>query len=319
MNGTIVTPEPTIKRDHNGRPYVVPPTGGKEVTYTRCTTYIDVLEDKYTLQKWSQRMVALGLASRPDLLLSVSAHRDDKRELDRICDTAREAAAASAAATTGTALHALTELIDRGQDLPVLPEASVADLAAYREATKDLKATHIEQFMVLDSLQIGGTPDRVVKYKGKTYIADVKTGSIEWGTLKIASQLAVYARSHVYDVATHQRTEHGADLKRGIIIHLPAGAAECRLHWVDLEQGWNGVITARDVRERRKATFKTLTEPFETPADDAIRREISKAIANATTPDAVRGLWGTYEAVWTDDLTTIAAARVAELTGNTAA
>jgi hypothetical protein len=41
-----------------------------------------------------------------------------------------------------------------------------------------------------------------VEYGGKRYIADLKTGSIEWGTLKIAAQLAVYARSHTYDVAT---------------------------------------------------------------------------------------------------------------------
>jgi hypothetical protein len=315
MNGTIVTPDPTIDRDRYGRPMVIPPTGGKKVPYSRCTSYIDVLEDKFNLNQWSQRMVALGLASRPDLLLSVSAHRDDKKELNRIVEAAREAAAASAAATTGTALHALTELVDRGQELPVLQDHVLADLAAYKEATKDLNAVHIEQFMVLDSFKIGGTPDRVVKYKKGTYIADLKTGSIEWGALKIAMQLAIYARSHTYDVATATRGAHDADVKRGLIIHLPAvedpAEARCDLHWVDLEQGWYAVLTARDVRERRKATFKTLTEPFEAPLvpGDAIKAEI----AACTTPDAVRGLWGTYEAVWTDDLTTIARERVAEL------
>ncbi len=313
---TIVTPPPAIDRDRYGRPLVVPPTGGKPVPYSRCTSFIDVIEDKFKLTQWKQRMVALGLASRPALLLSVNAHREDKDALNRICDDAREAAAANDAATTGTALHALTELIDRGQELPVgLPDDVLASLDAYREATKDLKAVHIERFMVLDSLQIGGTPDRVVKYKSKTYIADVKTGTIELGALKIASQLAVYARSHLYDVTTHERSEHGADLKRGIIIHLPAGTATCTLHWVDLEAGWQGVITARDVRERRKATFKTLTEPFEAPPFEpkSPADEIRAYIAAATTPEAVRGLWATYEAVWTDDLTTIARERVAEL------
>ena len=42
-------------------------------------------------------------------------------------------------------------------------------------------------------------------------------------------------------------------------------------------------------------------------------KSIADEIAACTTPDAVRGLWGTYEAVWTDDLTTIARERVAEL------
>jgi hypothetical protein len=131
------------------RPLVVPAGGGKPVAYTRCTTYIDCIEDKFNLQKWMQRMTALGLASRPDLLLSVQAHRDDKGKLDKICEDAKEAAAANAAATTGTALHALTELIDRGEDLPSCPR-DVADLEAYRAATADLKAVHIEQFCVQD-------------------------------------------------------------------------------------------------------------------------------------------------------------------------
>ena len=166
---TIVTPGPELPRDRYGRPLVVPPQGGKPVAYTRCTTYIDVLEDKYNLNLWSQRNVALGLASRPDLLLSVSAHREDKKALNRICDDAREAASASAAATRGTALHALTELVDRGQPLPPLPANAQASLDAYVEATAHLKATHIEQFCVQDHLKIGGTPDRVVTFEGGTY------------------------------------------------------------------------------------------------------------------------------------------------------
>jgi hypothetical protein len=147
---TIVTPPPAIPRDRYQRPLVVPVGGGKPVAYTRCTTYVDCIDDKFGLQKWMMRMTALGLASRPDLLLSVQAHRDDKGRLDKIVEAAKEAAAANAAATTGTALHALTELIDRGEDLPVLPPETVADLEAYRAATADLKAVLIEQFCVQD-------------------------------------------------------------------------------------------------------------------------------------------------------------------------
>ena len=307
---TIVTPPPAIERDRYNRPLVTPPGGGKKVAYTRCTTYIDVLEDKYNLQKWMQRMVALGLASRPDLLLSVNAHREDKRALDRICENAREAAAASAAATTGTALHALTELIDRGQELPAGLSANVlASLEAYRQATAELTATHIEQFCVQDHLQIGGTPDRVVKYQGTSYIADLKTGSIEWGVLKIAMQLSVYARSHTYDVATGTRGEHGADLHRGLVIHLPVVEdpkdAVCTLHWVDIMQGWHAVIVARDVREKRKLKFSDLASPF---GDDLLAQlqasvPLEDQIAACATADDVRALWSDHAAEWTDALT----------------
>jgi hypothetical protein len=319
---TIVTPPPAIDRDRYGRPLVVPPGGGKPVAYTRCTTYIDVLEYKFNLQKWMQRMVALGLASRPDLLLSVSAHREDKKQLDRICEDAREAAAASAAATTGTALHALTELVDRGQELPVLPEASLADLKAYKDATADLKATHIEQFCVLDQLKIGGTPDRVVSYKGQRYIADIKTGSIEWGVLKIAMQLAVYARSSTYDIATGKRDRHDADLTKGLIIHLPAGEADCKLYWVDLVEGWSAVTVARSVREKRALKFRDLATEFagsleqvipEQAAQVVVQPSLEDRIKACTTPDAVRALWAEHASEWDDHLTEVARTHIASL------
>jgi hypothetical protein len=335
---TIVTPPPAINRDRWGRPLVVPPGGGKKVAYTRCTTYVDCLDDKYGLQKWMMRMTALGLASRPDLLLSVQAHKDDKNELDKLCEAAKEAAAASAAATTGTALHALTELVDRGEELPVLPTEAKADLEAYREATADLKAVLIEQFCVQDALKIGGTPDRVVEYQGKRYIADLKTGSIEYGALKIAMQLAVYARSQAYDVASHKRSPLNTDLNRALIIHLPAGQGTCSLYWVDVQAGWNAVMVARAVRDQRNKRFVDLTRPFDDTTGFATRpntavaggsdrtlqqilanpapRPLDQQIREASTRRELEVLWETHQDTWTDDLTALAMKRTAELTSN---
>lgn len=337
---TIVTPPPEISRDRYGRPLVVPPGGGKPVAYTRATTYIDCLEDKFNLQRWMQRMVALGLAARPDLLLSVSAHKDDKRELDKITDAAKEAAAATAKATTGTALHALTELVDRGQDVPVLPPNAKASLDAYAAATGDLKATLIEQFCVLDTLKIGGTPDRVVEFDGARYIADIKTGSIEYGALKIAMQLAIYARSYTYDIATGERGRHDAETTRGIIIHLPSvddpADATCELLWVDLEAGWHAVSIAGQVREQRKLKFGQLTAPFgpvtrvapgSVEGNTSIRRERAagqQAATDATAPlvakihacataEEVRAVWAAHEHEWSDDLTKTAREHIASL------
>ena len=333
----FTSPTPEISRDRFGRPMVVPPNGKKAVAYSRCTSYIDVLEDKFQLQRWMQRMVALGLASRPDLLLSVSAHREDKKQLDKVCEDAREAAAASAAATTGTALHALTELIDRGQELPAgLPANVLASLDAYKAATACLKAVHIEQFCVQDHLKIGGTPDRIVEFEGSRYIADIKTGSIEWGALKIAMQLSVYSRSQNYDHATGTRTPHGADVNRGIIIHLPAvddpADATCTLHWVDLEAGNHAVNVAKQVREQRTRKFKDLTQPFtgaapevpkirveraeatkETARAELLVDELQRRIKASTTPEQVRELWAEHEDVWTPALTECAKAHIASI------
>lgn len=139
MTDVFDAPAKTVERDRYGRPLIVPVRGGKAKAYTRCTTFVDCLDDKFNLQQWQQRMVALGLASRPDLLLAVSAHAEDKNHLNRITGEARDAAAASAAATTGTAIHALTEKIDRGEELPPIPEAYRADLEAYRRETRGWK------------------------------------------------------------------------------------------------------------------------------------------------------------------------------------
>lgn len=323
---TIVTPEPTISRDRYGRPLVIPLGGSKLEPYTRCTTYVDCIEDKFNLQQWMSRMVAIGLATRPDLLLGVSAHKDNKAELNRICEAAKEAAASSAAATTGTALHALTETIDRGGDVGVIPETYQADLDAYSEATRDLKALHIERFTVLDTLKIGGTPDRIVSYNGKRYIADIKTGSIEYGTLKIAAQLAVYARSALYDTRTGARTIHGAEVDKGIIIHLPAGTGTCELIWVDLLEGWYAVDVARRVREKRTLKFKDLTTPFGAtpvvpepephPAGDPDEVfDLPALIRGCPTPEAVRNLWALHQDVWTDEHTAVATSHIATLGG----
>jgi hypothetical protein len=251
MTAELVSVAPQIPRDRWQRPLVIPRGGGAPVAYTRCTTYVGVLEDTYNLARWQQRMVALGLASRPDLLLAVSAHRDDKAQLNRICSDAQEAAAAHAAATTGTALHALTDHMDRGIPVGVIPEAYQADLAAYEKATADLIPVEIEAFTVLDALQIGGTPDRVVEYRGARYIADVKTGSIQYGMGKIAMQLAVYSRSSLYDHVTGERSGLRVDQNNAVVIHLPAGEGRCELHWVNIAAGWEAVKLATSVRAWR--------------------------------------------------------------------
>lgn len=267
---TFTQPTSTINRDRFGRPLVIPPDGGKAIPYTRCTTYVDCLEDKFNLQKWQQRMVAIGLADRPDLLLAVAAHRDDKKHLGRICDDAIEAARGSAAATTGTALHSLTEVVDRGQELPVVPDDARRSIDAYQQTTSGMTHLAIEQFCVLDDLQIGGTPDRVVTFDGRNYIADVKTGSLKWGAGKIAQQLAVYSRCQAYDVETGQRTAlPQVDQDRAIVIHLPAGEGRCDLYWIDIRLGWEAVQLAGRVRAFRKFARNGLLEPF---GQESLRR-----------------------------------------------
>lgn len=323
MTQTLDSIAAEVPRDYWHRPLVQPPEGGKLIAYTRCTTYVGCLEDTFKLGQWLQRHVAIGLSLRPDLLTAAAAHRDDRDRLDEICTAAREAAAASAGATTGTALHALTEQHDRGLDIGPLPESVQRDLDAYVRATQHLTARHIERFCVLDELKIGGTPDRVVDDGGpKLKIADVKTGNIEYGIGKIAMQLAVYARAQLYDPQTHERTPlHDVDLDRAIVIHLPAGTGTCELVEVDIGAGWQAVQIATRVRGWRKQRFANLaksivraegvatTQPPKQPEPDAL----SDLIAAADSLDALTALWREHAHDWKPEHTEIARARKALL------
>ncbi len=260
MNQPFATIRPEIPRDHYNRPLVTPPEGGKAKGYTRCTTFVGATEDLYTLQQWEKRVVALGLATRPDLIAMVSAHRDDTKALNQICMDAKEAANASRAANIGTAIHAFTEIIDGGGTMDQIPPEYRADLEAYARATESFDHEHIEQFMVHDGLSIGGTPDRISRTKdGRLIIMDVKTGGRAGEKLlgigKMAQQLAVYSRSLKYDFETNTRTDLGIETAVGVIIHLPAGAGQCDLITLDLNLGWKGVQLCADIYAHRKGKF----------------------------------------------------------------
>ncbi|MDA3624288.1 PD-(D/E)XK nuclease family protein [Saccharopolyspora sp. WRP15-2] len=305
-----------VQRDRWGRPLVHPPEGsGKPEGYTRCTTFVDALEDTYNLTQWEKRMVAIGLSERADLLLAVAAHRDDKKKLNEVANAAKEAAKASSAATTGTALHALTERVDRGEPLPALPETAQRDIDAYRRATVDLNSVAIEQFCVYDPFRIGGTPDRVVEYRGQLYIADVKTGSIDFGAMKIAMQLGVYSRSTPYDFRTHTRGQWPRDIDqdRGIVIHLPAGTGRCELRWIDISKGWDAVLVAKAVRDWRGE--KDWYEPFEQAAIEAAATDWAAMVAEATAVEQLRDIWAAADlaGAYTDELDALCKARKQEL------
>lgn len=240
---------------------VMPVKGKKKVAYTRATTIANSLDDASALVAWKMRMAALGLTTRPDLLLAISAAGEDKMAINAYIEEAMDAAGASKAANIGTAIHALTERLDLGQELGVVPDQWLPDIRAYEEATKVLNKVYIEQFCVLDKFKIAGTPDRLVEYKGELFIADLKTGRIDHPN-NIAMQLAIYAHGLPYDTATATRGSWGdVNKEKAIIVHLPAGTGACKLVFIDIAEGWKGVQFAMKVRKWRDQ--KGLATQFE--------------------------------------------------------
>jgi hypothetical protein len=250
---TITTVKTEVPRDRWGRPLITPPEGGKPVAYTRATTLAGTMDDRNALEKWMCRQTALGLADRTDLYVAVSAHRDDKQRLNQIVQEAQDAAKSSAAATRGTAVHALTELVDLDQPLPSLPDDVASDLDAYRNAMRRVEVEAVEQFLVCDELQAAGTADRIVRLDGTRYILDLKTGSTlnySWGA--IAQQLAIYAHGTIYNPADGTRTPIDVDRDIAIVAHLPAGQGTCQLWTVNIEHGWHAAQLSARVRAYRR-------------------------------------------------------------------
>lgn len=251
-----------VPRDRWGRPLIQ--VGDKKVPYARASSFGDVLDDMSNLAKWKTRMAVKGLALRPDLYLAASATPlENRAALNKLAEQAIEHAGGSSKANIGTALHAITEQIDRGEAVGPIPQEYADDLEAYRLGIEQFEIAHIERFMVCDELQVAGTPDRLIREVwasmdsseydiGPQRIGDLKTGGSADYLHKHAVQLAIYAHSDFYDPSTGEREAVDVAKDYGYIFHLPAGQGHFGLYKLDLEAGWQGALLAADVRKYRK-------------------------------------------------------------------
>ena len=282
-----------IPRDRFGRPMILQPDGKKRLPYRRTTTFVGVLDDMNGLMKWKARQVAIGMGQRKDLVLSAAAARPtDNKTLNDIAEKAAEHAKASSAATTGTALHTLTERIDQGEEIGEIPVEYMADIDAYRKATEHIEWRGIETFRVHDKWQVAGTADRLglFPHSERLRICDIKTGSVDYPH-KMAMQLSMYARMVPYMIATDERTEDPLpiDLNTGIIIHLPAGKGECTLYEIDLVKGWGACLIAKKVWDWRGT--KDLTHAIDPTQQPPAAATWETLIATADNLDRLRELW----------------------------
>lgn len=258
---------PEIPRDRNGWPLIMNAEGTKRQKYRRTTKWIDVLEDTWNLDRYKQRMVLWGAAQRDDLIVGAAAcHVEDRATLNDLAWQAQDYARSQAKANTGTALHKMTERLDRGEVLGRVPEPHGRDLKAYEHECKRYKVEQhvIESFRVHDGWRVAGTTDRIWKIDGVYYIVDIKTGDIDWGALKMAMQLAMYRHSVPYDIATDTRSEDTVQIhsERAVIVHLPSGEGHCEFHWIDIRRGWNACRVAKQVWEQREVKRGDLIYPM---------------------------------------------------------
>ncbi len=266
----LLRPEP--KRDRWGRYLITPADGGNAKAHTRATTWAKTLEDTYSLEQWGNRMIVLGLASRPDLIAGAAACTiEDKSTLNSLAKQAKDAVASGAKATMGTALHRVTQRRDVGEDFEV-PSMFVDDVKAYEQLLAgsgiEIIPELVERIVVLPDITVAGTFDRLVRHEGKIKVADLKTGSVDYAWLAIAIQLALYANAAtMYDpiTETHEPMPE-VDKTEGLVLHVPYGSATAHLYRVDLTAGWEAARLCGKVRDLRnhKGLAELVSEPVGT-------------------------------------------------------
>jgi hypothetical protein len=278
LNAAVAEP----KRDRYGRYLIVPRDGGKAEAYTRATTIADCLSDRFHLEQWKQRQVAIGLARRTDLVAqAATVNVDDKQALNKIVGEAMSAAESDKAANMGTALHAAIEAVNRDPDASV-PDMLAADVALFTKTLAkyglEVVPEHVEQVVVNESIKAAGTFDLLLRKGKQTFIADLKTGkSVDYSAGTFAIQLAIYATAtSYYDYATE---EHSDPVKvhqdRGLVVHLPSAGGECHVHWIDLKAGGEALEHAMWVRGWR--TRKDLLLPYDPQDAPAPKRRTVRA------------------------------------------
>lgn len=299
-----------VKRDRWGR-YLLPnPETGEEQAYTRATTITKTLDDGFAIGQWQQRMTAVGLTKRPDLLARVAAEdpesQEGKKTLNRLTEEAKEAAGSSVRSNLGTALHKFTEQLDSGAEVTA-PAEQQRDVDAYRAALVrhgiTVEPNWLERIVMTPSIQAAGTLDRLVRVKGRTLplVADLKTGGfLAW--LSFCQQAGIYANAEWwYDpqIGTLNPMPN-VDREKALLIHLPAGEATCTPYLIDIKAGWEAVQVAMVVRKWRALKVHQLydaleeSDPGADPADAGVVEWLTarvKAIMDVGHGAAVARSW----------------------------
>ncbi|UYL87162.1 RecB-like exonuclease/helicase [Microbacterium phage OscarSo] len=171
--------------------------------------------------------------------------------------------------------------INEGLEPMPVTATDLASIEAYAARMERLgaKVLHSEAVVVNDELGNAGRLDRIITAKlpelvvgrgtpeeyvrpadtrARRYVADIKSGSLEYGAGKIARQLAAYAVADLYDVATGERTSHRAARDIALVFHLPLGEGTCSVYAVDLKAGIRMLKLSGEVRRARNTGKKAI-------------------------------------------------------------
>lgn len=246
------------------------------------TSIASIPDNKYAIEQWSKRSVALGMALEPALVERAAAHFDDRDQMDKIAEEALVVAKTHQAAGRGTAIHRVTERIDLGGVVVQTPLAQAVQISwtrALDDAGLDIEPGFVERIVVYPDRYVCGTFDRLARRRtdGRLVVVDLKTGSnaVRYPH-SIAIQMALYANAPLLagplpkaGGTTTQFEPLPGDLDRdwGVIIHMPA-EDKAEAVSINIAAGWDAAqqiiwpaLTWRDRKDLIQLQVPTVIDP----------------------------------------------------------
>ena len=342
-----------FERDQWKRPRIpAPGTSGRKdlpkAGYTRSSTLGSTLEDQFNLGEWKMGQAVFGLSrSKAQYLAAQAVERPDgtvhKRQLRDIGLKCLDIAESGGFATIGTAIHALSERVDRGDKIPHIEGEARDALDAWVSITAGFGKIATEAKVVCHLHKVAGTFDRLFVTlgpmvtpdgerlpAGTILLADLKTsGTSDYFGLKFAVQLAEYAHGEPFDLESYGvkpwewLTGGVVDIARGdarphpkwaLIVHVPTGNPKgSGLYWVDIESGARLSELAITVREQRNR--RDLVVPAQAPTIPTVLSAagLHAAILGTRDKPSLDALWRSHRGVWDQSHTERATSHLAKL------
>lgn len=251
----------------DGPPFVLDPTGARtrggkvrSLLYGRPSGFHRWIENGFALERWSERMVLVGLSRLvADGVVNGPLEHDDG-DLDELVARAKHVAGADLAAARGTAAHEAThrlhdleraelDVIAGLEELGFSDELVDAILLAYEDALArwGLEVLASEVRVVDDVWRLAGTADRFVRLTrdlrfgdvviraGTVVVLDLKTGAlrVKGGEVLYWSGYAVQLRSYAHgclyviegDDERREPLPWPVDTSSGLILHVDIAGA----------------------------------------------------------------------------------------------
>jgi hypothetical protein len=281
------------------------------------TAVAKIPTDQYAINKWHERMTAIGTAIDPNIRENIARHIDNKDALNDLCEEAKKIAKAHHAADRGSQMHRVLELVLLDQEHKLLTDQQRADAEVLKRTLDHYHLTPYdyltEQFVAWPHYTLCGRFDAVLEKPGGALIlTDLKSGpnAITYPH-SVSVQLALYARApHISDnihtqgdkstVTDWREMPQRLDYRRGYVLLVEPDAKIGTLHEIDIEHGWAAAQMALHIIEWRKQLSNGKDIVREVPAQpipdiiEQLHASMFISLAQrARTVEELRDVWET--------------------------